>query len=150
MNIFLLTLIFTYISSPMAEMRVGPSENEKVDSQAIHSERVEILEERGDWIDIKTLENYNMTRCMETVHINTASDRYFSASLEECTNCIFSFNQRNKHYLIGNLALEKEKHAQLKGKILEELADELKRKKKVPSIIDIIGLTKSNNEKWRE
>ncbi|MBI5046375.1 hypothetical protein HZC07_01445, partial [Candidatus Micrarchaeota archaeon] len=88
---------------------------------------------------IKTLENYHMVRCMETVHINTAADCYFCASLENCTNCIFSFNQRSKHYLIGNLQLTKEKYAELKSKILTEVGDELKRKKRVTSIIEIIS-----------
>lgn len=58
MNIILLALIFTYISSPMAEMRRGPTEEEKVDSQAIHSERVTILEDKNEWVNIKTPDTY--------------------------------------------------------------------------------------------
>lgn len=59
MNIILLTtLLFTYINSPVAEMRRGPSQEEKVDSQGIHSERVEILEEKDDWANIKTPDAY--------------------------------------------------------------------------------------------
>lgn len=59
MNIILLaTLLFTYINSPMAEMRRGPSQEEKVDSQAIHSERVELLDEKDDWANIKTSDGY--------------------------------------------------------------------------------------------
>lgn len=59
MNIFFLAILFTYISSPMAEMRRGPSQEEKVDSQAVHAERVEIIEEKGDWVDIRTPDTYH-------------------------------------------------------------------------------------------
>lgn len=88
---------------------------------------------------IKVLDPYKQTRCLETYHCNVASDSYYSASLEDCTNCIFSFNQRNKHYLIGNAPLAKEKYAQLKAKLVSEIADELKRKKSLPSVIEIIS-----------
>jgi len=88
---------------------------------------------------IKTQENYKMVRCMETVHINIASDCYFSASLENCSDCMFSFNQQSKHFLIGNRQLQKDSYLALKGKLLAEIRDTLQRDKSVASISEIMG-----------
>ncbi len=87
---------------------------------------------------IKVLDPYKLTRCMEMFHSNVVSDSYYSASLEDCSDCMFSFNQRSKRNLIGNLQLSKERYAQLKAKLVAEIAEELKSKKSIPSIIDII------------
>jgi len=51
---------------------------------------------------------------------------------------MFSFNQKNKHYTIGNIPLQKDRYSKLKEKLVAEMASELKSKKKLPSIIDII------------
>jgi len=87
---------------------------------------------------IKILDPYRTTRCMELFHCNVATDCYYSSSLEDSTNCMFSFNQKNAHYRIGNIPLEKGRYAKLKTKLIAEIADELKQKKKLPSIIDIV------------
>ncbi len=87
---------------------------------------------------IKILDPYKMTRCMECFHINVASDLYYCASLEDCNNCMFTFNQRNKSYLIGNIPLTKERYNQIKTKLVSEIAQDFKKNKKVTSIIDII------------
>lgn len=90
---------------------------------------------------IKTQENFRMARCMETIHVNVASDCYFSASLEDCNDCMFSFNQRSRHFVIGNLQLQKDAYAALKDKLLGEICDTLQRDKSVISIAEIIGGT---------
>lgn len=87
---------------------------------------------------IKILDPYKITRSMELFHCNVATDCYYSASLEDCTNCIFSFNQRSKNYLIGNVSLAKDKYADLKKKLITELSVYMKKNKAAPSIIDII------------
>ncbi|MFH1222643.1 MAG: hypothetical protein V1492_06190, partial [Candidatus Micrarchaeota archaeon] len=88
---------------------------------------------------IKVLDPYKQTRCMETFHCNVAADSYYSGSLEDSSNCMFSFNQRNKHYLIGNVQLTKEKYAGLKAKLIGEIAQTFKAKKTIPSVIEIIS-----------
>lgn len=88
---------------------------------------------------IKILDPYNVTRCMEIFHGNVVSDSYYSASLEDCTNCMFSFNQRSKNYLIGNVPLAKDKYTELKKKLISEIAEYMKKNKSAPSIIDIIS-----------
>ncbi|MDO8553823.1 MAG: hypothetical protein Q7S22_03380 [Candidatus Micrarchaeota archaeon] len=87
---------------------------------------------------IKILDPYKTTRCMELFHCNVATDCYYSASLEDCTNSMFSFNQRSKNYIIGNVSLNKEKYAELKKKLVAEIAEYMKKNKSAPSIIDII------------
>ncbi len=90
---------------------------------------------------IKTQENFRMARCMETIHVNVASDCYFSASLENCSDCMFSFNQQSQHFLIGNLQLQKDAYVALRDKLLAEIRDTLQRDKSVISIAEIIGGT---------
>lgn len=88
---------------------------------------------------IKVLDPHRQTRCLETFHCNVASDSYYSASLEECTNCMFTFNQRNKHYMIGNVQLTKDDYSTLKNKLLSEIVEVLRKNKKLPSVIEIIS-----------
>lgn len=87
---------------------------------------------------IKILDPYKITRSMELFHCNVATDCYYSASLEDCTNCIFSFNQRSKNYLIGNIQLTKDRYADIKKKLISEVAEYMKKNKAAPSIVDII------------
>lgn len=54
MMIFLLALLFTYVNSPVVDMRHDPSKDSKVETQAIYSERVSVLEEQNDWTKIET------------------------------------------------------------------------------------------------
>lgn len=54
MMILLLTLLFTYINEPVADMRQGPSKDTKMESQAIYSEPVKLLDEQNDWAKIET------------------------------------------------------------------------------------------------
>lgn len=55
----LLAVLFTYINIPCADMREEASETSKMASQAIYSEKVEILQEQSDWAKIKTTDNYS-------------------------------------------------------------------------------------------
>jgi hypothetical protein len=85
-------------------------------------------------------------RCLETFHCNVASDCYYSGSIEDCSNLMFSFNQRNKQYMIGNVPLNKEAYLKLKNKLLDEIADTMRKKKSLPSVIEII----SGKGEWNE
>ncbi|VVC04179.1 Uncharacterised protein [Candidatus Bilamarchaeum dharawalense] len=89
--------------------------------------------------NIKTFETYKNVRCMETIRNYVASDCYFTGSLENCTNCMFSFNQRNKSYLIGNCQFSSEEYHKLKEKLICDMRDTLKSKKALPSLIDIVN-----------
>jgi len=77
-------------------------------------------------------------RCFETRLSISCSDLYFCATCMNSHDLLFCFNQRNKSYRIGNLQLPKDKYKALKEKIVGESRDELKRKKKFPSIFELV------------
>ncbi len=88
---------------------------------------------------INCYETYQETRCMETLNVWSSSDIYYSVGMEGCSDCIFSFNRKNSTRLIGNAQFSKEKYSDYKGRLLSQIRDELKSKKSLPSIIDILG-----------
>ncbi|VVB57099.1 Uncharacterised protein [uncultured archaeon] len=88
---------------------------------------------------IKNFESWKDSRVMETMRVYESIDCYFSANLENCADCLFCFNLRSKQRCIGNRPFSKDEFASLKKKLLEDIADELKRKKSLPSIVDLIG-----------
>ncbi|MFH1448031.1 MAG: hypothetical protein ABIG39_04150 [Candidatus Micrarchaeota archaeon] len=88
---------------------------------------------------IKGFGNYRNRRCMGTLRTFTSSDCYYTANLEDCTNCMFSFNQKSKHNLIGNLQLPPDEYSELKNKLIREMRDTLKEKKEIPTIVEVLG-----------
>jgi hypothetical protein len=88
---------------------------------------------------IKGYNTYMAVRCMEALQTYNSSDCHYTANLDGCRNCMFSFNLRNTSNCIGNLALPKDKYDSLKEKLLLEICGELKAKKGITSILDIIG-----------
>ncbi len=91
---------------------------------------------------IHSYEVYKTTRCMEGFYTWHSSDCYFTANLQGCRNCMFSFNLRNRSDTIGNLQLPKDKYVSLKKKLLAEIADELRRKKTIIGIAELLELPK--------
>lgn len=88
-------------------------------------------------------ESYRTKRCLEAWSCHNSSDIYYSHNVENCSDCLFCFNLKNSRHAIGNLALAPEKYAQLKKKLLEEFAEELKAKKRLPSLLDITAKCKT-------
>jgi predicted metal-binding transcription factor (methanogenesis marker protein 9) len=93
----------------------------------------------GSKFNIKTFETYKTIRCMEVIRNYVASDCYFTGNLENCSNCMFSFNQRNKNRVIGNIQLSNDEYAKIKEKLIEDIREKLKAKKMIPTVIDIIN-----------
>ncbi|MFH0817752.1 MAG: hypothetical protein V1909_03910, partial [Candidatus Micrarchaeota archaeon] len=81
--------------------------------------------------------SYNAARCFEAYYVADSSDTYFSYNCVGCSHNMFSFNQRGRRYVIGNLQLDQEKYFQLKDKLLGEVREKLVRDKKFPSIFGI-------------
>lgn len=79
------------------------------------------------------------TRALEGHIIFYCSDVYFVFQMENCSDCMFSFNQKSKRHMIGNIELGKEKYLELKGKLLSEVREELARKKTFPSLFELCG-----------
>ncbi|PIT84953.1 hypothetical protein COU37_00315 [Candidatus Micrarchaeota archaeon CG10_big_fil_rev_8_21_14_0_10_45_29] len=88
---------------------------------------------------IKCFETYKQSRCFETLSVWTSSDCYYSARLEGCGDCIFSFNQKHKNNLIGNLQFPKEEYAKRKKALLDQIRSTLESKKRIRSILEIMG-----------
>ncbi len=88
---------------------------------------------------IKSHYTHKLVRSMETLRCFLSSDCYYSANLEGCANCLFSFNQRNRSNLIGNAQFSQEEYNKLKGNLVAQLKDELQSKKSLPMIIDILS-----------
>jgi hypothetical protein len=82
------------------------------------------------------------------------SDCYYSHNLSNCQDCLFSFNLKNARNCIGNLQLSPEKYKAKKEELLSQLVDELKSKKSIPSLVEIVGKSRMEKPKefsaWRE
>ncbi|MEW5997113.1 MAG: hypothetical protein AB1657_06015 [Candidatus Micrarchaeota archaeon] len=85
---------------------------------------------------IKCYGNWRTARSLLSSTIHESSDIYFSHKLTGCSECMFSFNLRAKHHAIGNTPLPSEKYLPLKQKLLSELAEELRKKKRLPNLVD--------------
>ncbi len=88
---------------------------------------------------VKAMRTLKSSRCLEVFRTHYSQDCYYVANLEGCSDCFFSFNLRNKRNCIGNLELPKEEYVKRKAELLGQIRDELKRKKRLPGILEIIG-----------
>jgi len=88
---------------------------------------------------IRLVGAFNAHRCLENYITVDSSDMYFCHNCAGCQDLMFSFGQRNKRHMIGNLALPKEKYRGLKAKLISEIADELEKNKRFPSLIELAG-----------
>jgi hypothetical protein len=89
---------------------------------------------------IRCFYNNSLRRCFEVCATVIASDSYFSYNIWSCSDCMFSFNLRNKTHMIANVQLGKEQYGGLKRKLLGEIEQELKSKKRLDySILDIVN-----------
>jgi hypothetical protein len=84
-------------------------------------------------------------RCFELWISTNCADCHYSCGLDACAECIFCFNLHSKKHAIGNLPLEQAKYSSLKGKLVSEMAGELRKNKKLPSLLEIVQ--KSRKEK---
>ncbi len=87
---------------------------------------------------IKTEETWKASRCLMINRVWESAAVYYSHGLFGCSDCMFSFNMRGKRNLIGNVQLTPEKYGELKTKLVEELADILEKKKRLPSLSEIV------------
>ncbi len=88
---------------------------------------------------LRLIAGIDLHRCFESHFVSSSSDVYFSHNCDGCHNIMFSFGQKNRDYLIGNLQLPKERYASLKAKLLKEVVAELKKNKRYPSLFELFG-----------
>jgi hypothetical protein len=83
-----------------------------------------------------------LVRCFMSESCYESSDCYYSFGLSGAKSCMFCFNLHGATHRIGNLALPPEKYAEIKAKLVSEIAGELKRKGKLPSVFELAGRAK--------
>ncbi len=88
---------------------------------------------------IKCSQIFEQIRCFETLHTISISDCYYAANLEGCANCMFTFNQKSKRNMIGNVQLSAERYDKLKEKLIEEIRETLKAKKCIEPVEQVIS-----------
>jgi len=90
---------------------------------------------------IKCHGEYRNKRCFELWQGQNCSDCYYSHRLEGCQECLFCFNLYNQHHRIGNLQMERAKYQEIKAHLLAQMVDELKKNKRLPSLVELIEKT---------
>jgi len=85
-------------------------------------------------------------RCFETYLTSGISDSYYTMNCSSCSDLMFSFNLRNKSCCIGNLQLTRERYASLKQKLASEMAEKLKKDKRLFSLADMMKGTSGAEE----
>lgn len=95
---------------------------------------------------MRCCEGIRATRCFESYYASNVSDMYYAFNCVGCSDCMFAFNLKGKHNAIGNLELSKERFSSLKKKLLAEIAGELKSKKRIFSIIDVVQMHGAETE----
>lgn len=88
---------------------------------------------------------YNSTilnRCLEVDASAQCADSYFCHYCKGIKEGMFCFNVGAKRYAIGNVELAPDAYRKLKGKLLKEIADELKRDKEFKPDVFNIGCYK--------
>ncbi|MEM2137802.1 MAG: hypothetical protein QW568_01825 [Candidatus Anstonellaceae archaeon] len=97
---------------------------------------------------IKCHETFKDKRCFELWMGQYCSDCYYVHQLNNCSDCLFCFNLKNKRHAVGNLELGKEKYAAVKTKLLADLAETLKKEKRLPTLMDIVAKSKYEKPKF--
>ncbi len=87
---------------------------------------------------IRCNDTYRSKRCFELWMCANSADCYYVFNLNNCSDCFFSFNLRSARYAIGNRVLGRESYLGIKKRLLEQMAADLKARKRLPSLIDII------------
>jgi len=87
---------------------------------------------------IKCFRLANAKRCFSSFLVGSSSDVYLSSNCLGCSDILFCFSLRNKTHCIGNLQLQKNEYFSLKKKIVSEIAEELKRRKRFPFIFELV------------
>ncbi|MEW6529187.1 MAG: hypothetical protein AB1391_04820 [Candidatus Micrarchaeota archaeon] len=77
-------------------------------------------------------------RIFEGFLITASSDIFYSSNLHGCQKCWFSFFQRGKKHVIGNLQLSLEEYMKIESHLREQVREELSSKKRIIGLFDIL------------
>jgi len=87
---------------------------------------------------IRCADVYKNTRCFESFGCYESSDCYYSFGVRNSSEVMFCFGGTGWRYRIGNLELSKDKYMKIKEKIVREIAEELKKDKSLPGLLDLV------------
>lgn len=87
---------------------------------------------------------FKSTLCWDSYLAINSRALYSSFNCRSCSDMLFSFNQVAKHYMIGNLELQHDRYDSLKQKLMAEIAEELRRKKRFPSLFELMMTPKGD------
>lgn len=93
---------------------------------------------KGEFL-IRFFGGFNVKRSFESHVVASSSDIYLSTYCIGCTEIMFSFFQRSKSHVIGNLQLPRDRYMGIKKKLLAEIAQELKSTKRFPSLFQLLS-----------
>ncbi len=80
----------------------------------------------------------DLTRCFECHMSQDSQDCYYCGKIKNCREAMFCFGAENKAHLIGNTELPKDKYLGIKAKLISEIASELRKEKRIFSLLDIL------------
>lgn len=84
-------------------------------------------------------DTYKSKRCFELWMSTGCSDCHYIFAMTDSSNCFLCFSLTGVKHAIGNLPLEKSQFLKIRGGLLEQMRGELMRKKRLPSLMDIVG-----------
>lgn len=96
---------------------------------------------------LKCHELTRVKRSLELWMSQDCEDCYYSHGLKNCSSCFFSFNLHNKRNAVGNLELPPDKYRETRSALLSQMVDELKGKKRLPSLLEIVEAGKAPHPK---
>ncbi len=74
---------------------------------------------------INCFDSDRIQRCFEVSEARSSTGCYYCHDIENCHDCMFSFNAKNLKYAVGNAELPKEKYLEIKKMVLAQLNGEL-------------------------
>lgn len=78
-------------------------------------------------------------RCFDSYLCVRSSDLFSCFNCRASSDLMFSFNQVSKRHMIGNCELPAGRYVSLRKKLVSEVASELERKRKYPSLFEVAG-----------
>jgi hypothetical protein len=78
---------------------------------------------------IKCYNSLGLTRCFEVDTSTRCTDSFFSHNCEGLAEAMFCWNAKGKRYAIGNSQLPPEQYRKIKDMIIEQIGDEIVKKK---------------------
>lgn len=93
---------------------------------------------------IRCFRSFRNKNSFELWMSQNCNECYYSYGLTNCVNNIFCFNIRNKRNAIGNLELDQSKYQSIKDKLLEEIVEEIRKKKRADSLLEIVSNKKDD------